>query len=539
MKKNISISVVIAALALFASGCSSDILDVESKTAVTSDYLYSSAEGLTKAVVALYDMDRSYIDGETNLFTPIYMDYCTDIQIYQGGVCASLGRLSGNTPSTQYFKTYWQYLYKIVGKSNEVIAAAQELGLDDPIVARSFGEASLFRGRAYFLLYERFERLYLNTVPTTVENAFDRTFRPASKTELFAQIKTDLDNAIEYLDWSAPAGTTGKPEYGRFTKAVAKHVRAQVAMWEDDWDTAIKQCEDIFTDGAAYNYLSASAIANFTGADLNTPENLYVYQFSNLPGGGNTTSGGVVQGHRLSLISTPRYDKMAGMTFSAENGGYGWGRAFPNTYLFSLYDQAKDKRYKELFKMKWYYNNEKTLPKGKKLGDEWDIVKSNYLNYQHPCSLKYFDQWTNSDLPSRTSSFKDVVVYRLAETYLMCSEAYFHRDGGASPKAVEYYNKTYVRAGNDPKTFITLDDLLDEYARECHFEGVRWPLLKRLGLLEERVKLHYGDTKREDPNLNSDYIQCRQNFVTNRDWRWPIPQDELDLMPGFGQNEGW
>ena len=44
---------------------------------------------------------------------------------------------------------------------------------------------------------------------------------------------------------------------------------------------------------------------------------------------------------------------------------------------------------------------------------------------------------------------------------------------------------------------LTQDILLDEYARELNFEGVRWPLLKRLGLLGERVKAHYGETKAE------------------------------------------
>ena len=57
----------------------------------------------------------------------------------------------------------------------------------------------------------------------------------------------------------------------------------------------------------------------------------------------------------------------------------------------------------------------------------------------------------------------------------MCAEAYYHRDGGSSAKAIEYFNETWERAGNDHFDGpLTIDDLLDEYARECHFEGVRW-----------------------------------------------------------------
>lgn len=123
----------------------------------------------------------------------------------------------------------------------------------------------------------------------------------------------------------------------------------------------------------------------------------------------------------------------------------------------------------------------------------------------------------------------------------MASEAYFHKEGGASAKAIEYYNETWERAGNEYFNGpLTLDILLDEYARELNFEGVRWPLLKRLGLLEERVKLHAGDKKVDDPLLNKDYIEARNNFKYFH-WYWPIPQSEIDQMgkENFPQNEGY
>lgn len=516
----------------------SDLLDVESKTAVTSSYLLSTPDGLSRAVVGLYVKDRSIVTGDASEFVVVSMDYSTDLMVFRGGTAAGLARLDTNTPSTDLFADFWARYYQIIGKANEIIAAAEKMDMENEEVLQAWAEAKVFRGRSYFELYKRFERLYLNTSPTAIDNIEGRTYSAASKEDLFAVIKSDLDDAIKLIPSTPDKGTTGNPQYGRWTKAAVKHIRAQVAMWEEDWDKAISECEDIFADP---NYgLLSSAIIAFQGADLNSREVLYAYQFSANTGGGNSVSGGVVSGHRLSLNVTPNYKKVSGLVNNLEYGGYGWGRVYPNTYLFSLYDQEKDKRYQELFRHKYYYNNAESLPSGKKLGDEIIPTKSNYIECLHPSSLKYFDRWTNADDPNRTSSFKDVILYRLSETYLMAAEAYFHRDGGGSPKAIEYYNKTWERAGNDhfggP---LTLDILVDEYARECHFEGVRWPLLKRLGLLYERVKLHAGDKKTEDPNLNADYIQARNNFRPDRDVRWPIPQDELDLMPGFGQNEGW
>lgn len=532
MKKIIFISMVLLSGVFFSC---TDMLMEESKTKITSNWLVSTPDGLDRMVIALYDKDRSLIrNGEGDLFASLMMDSSTDLMLYRSGSGAALARLSGLDASNSNFKTVWSHHYQIIGKANEVIWNAENrLDMEDPVVKKAWGEAKVFRARAYFELYKRFERLYLNTVPTTIGN-IDRVFKPSGKEAIFEVIKQDLDDAINVLDW------TDMP--GRFTKAVAKHIRAQVAMWEDDWTTAIEQCEDIFENP---NYgLMPNTIDCFNAADLNCRENLYVYQFSSNFGGGNSVGDdGEVSGHRMSLQVTPSYNKITGCTFSAEYGGYGWGRVYPNSYLLSLYDQEKDKRYSTLFRHKWYYNDPDNLPAGKNLGDEIvPATGSEYISSLHPMTMKYFDGYTNADNVERRSSFKDIVLYRLAETYLMAAEAYYHRDGGSSPKAIEYYNKTWERAGNDHFDGpVTIDDLLDEYARECHFEGVRWPLLKRLRLLE-RTKIYGGDTPADDPLLKdqTSLAQMRDNFQPKH-YCWPIPQSEIDFMgaENFPQNEGW
>lgn len=89
-----------------------------------------------------------------------------------------------------------------------------------------------------------------------------------------------------------------------------------------------------------------------------------------------------------------------------------------------------------------------------------------------------------ADNPDRTTGFKDLIVYRLAETYLMAAEAYMRRDGGMSTDALRCYNKTWERAGNDKFAGpLTQDILLDEYARELNFEGVRLLFVETFGTL--------------------------------------------------------
>ena len=538
MKKILYIAALAVSSAMLLSSCE-DFLNPESKTNITVDYLTNSPDGLNRAAIGLYALDREIAKGADNggsgnLYVVSMCDYTTDLMAFRAGTSTAIAKLENFMPNNSDVEAFWQQHYFIIGKANEVIAGAEALGIEDPdpLTRRAYGEAKFFRGRAYFELWKRFERLYLNTEPTTVSN-LERDFTPASKEDIFTVIRGDLDAAIEMLDWKAEGG-----DYGRITKATAKHVRAQVAMWDKDYDRAIEECEDIFEDGT-YSMEDKTGDV-FNGPDFRSKEVLWAYQFStNLGGGG---SGTPLMGHRAAIITTTRYQSNADCTFEAKNGGYGWGRVYPNTYLFSLYDQAKDNRYKDLFIHTFYYNDPKSAKFGQEIPKDLYGTSAGYMEKLHPMSKKHFDQWTNADQPDRTTSFRDLIVYRLAETYLMCAEAYFHRDGGSSPKAIEYYNETWERAGNDHEDGpLTLDMLLDEYARELHFEGVRWPLLKRLGILGERVRLHGGDLKSEDPYLDKDYAECRRNFVDGKHETWPIPQNQVDLMgaDGFPPSDPW
>lgn len=313
----------IIALGVVAVSCTTKDLEVESRTSITTSYLYSTPEGLSRAAVGLYPKDRAIANtGECEEYTVLMFDYCTDLMVFRAGSAAGMARLDTPNSSTDIFKSIWNRYYSIIGKANEIIYYAEQLGLDDKTVSRAYAEAKVFRARSYFLLYQRFERLYINTEPTTVDNIDGRVYRPASSEAILSLIKQDLEDAMPYLDWTVPEGSASA-QYGRMTKAVAKHIRAQVAMWESDWDSAIKNCEDLFSC-SDYGMMPTMADV-FNGADLRCKEILYAFQFSNQPGGGSSLSSGVAQGHRLSLITTCNYKKTLGY-FTLEYGGYGWGR---------------------------------------------------------------------------------------------------------------------------------------------------------------------------------------------------------------------
>ena len=532
---------VFTAFALILSSALSckDELFLESETSVTINYLNTSKEGLERAVAGLYVYERDNIvdnsDEKGIVFLPMVMDFNTDIFLFNAGNWAALGRLETLAPDSGVLEDYWKFWYAIIGRANEIIASAKNLGLDDKDVASCYAQACIFRARAYYALWTRFERIYLNTEPTTSSN-LEREYSPASKAEVFKLMKDDLDDAIKYLSYELPV-LNNKTMYGRYTKAVARHVRAQVAMWEEDWDEAIEQCEAVFTEGKAYNRLEARPEYVFAGEDLRSPEVLYSYQFSKKPGGGGVTQGTSLKGHPIAVYVTSRYSSEAGCVAAPEQGGFGYGRNLPNMHLLNMYG-PKDTRKDKFFINTFVYND----PAGAKYGQKITPVKSaTYITNLHPMSVKHADFWTNADDPERKTSFRDLIVYRLAETYLICAEAYLHK--GDNDNAVKYFNATYRRAGNPSFSgTLTLEDLLDECARELNFEGVRWPQLKRLGLLGTYCRQWSGETMGENPYLDKDYIHARNNFVIGKHETWPIPSNQILLMGGtdkYPQNEGW
>ena len=227
------IYLLLVVLAGFALQSCDGLLKLESQTSVTNNYLYTSKEGLQRAMAGLYVDERDRVVDDSDESTIIYLlqtfDFSTDILLFRAGNCGAVARLNTLNADSDVLEDFWKHHYALIGKANEIIASAIDLGLDDPAIKTAYGEACMVRGRSYFELWKRFERIYINTEPTTVDN-LERQYKPATRDEVLYRIKTDLDQAIASLSWSLPIND-GKTMYGRYTKAAANHVRAQVAVF--------------------------------------------------------------------------------------------------------------------------------------------------------------------------------------------------------------------------------------------------------------------------------------------------------------------
>jgi hypothetical protein len=264
------------------------------------------------------------------------------------------------------------------------------------------------------------------------------------------------------------------------------------------------------------------------GQNANHKEALFVYVRDeitggndNLPGGGPTWLSSFFNSRVYELSSNE-------MIRSVEYGGEALGWSFPNRYLRSLYEETKDLRFSTYYyPLKLVVNNPNSPNFGQPLAE--NRYEDDFRRY-HWSLKKYHD---TEKKPATNNSYKDIIFYRYAETLLLGAEAHWRLNGENStdPTALEYLNRIRARAGVAPFTTFSLDSYLEESARELAFENERWFLLKRVGLLVDRVNKYY--------EMGSNSSNVVKYPMAPHMVRMPIPQSQIDLMRTFPQNEGY
>lgn len=524
------ISAVLISLVLCTS-CEKDFLEDSLHSDTSVDFLYTTAEGLESAVVGLYSLNRNiYQDLSLNGCYPLILQAKSDLSVGITGEASLYSRLLwgaslGDFGTTSGINAHWVHFYRLVDRSNAIIKGAENLeDINEGQRNQILAEAKAMRAHAFFSLYRLFNNIYITTEPTTPENAFDVPQDKSSTDEIFNLLRSDLDFAIANLDYNPV-------EFGRWGQGAARHLRAKVAMWENDWAVAATQTDALINSG--HHQLVATDQV-FAG-DLNHSETLLTVNFMKETIGGGSE-------HIMNWNVVSAYSDAPGMLQSVENGGAGAGFMSLNQYVIDLLnedpnDMRKDNTY---YIFNYRYNDAAALPPGKELGDPLDLYENHptdqnefmlYYRRQNPGVLKFFDQNVE---PTDRNHFKNIMIYRLAETYLIGAEA--HMMLGNTAKALEYLNDVRERANTDPVATIDLQTILDERARELAFEGQRWFTLKRTGKLYDFLLDHMNND-----NMNESYPEGNPKVLL-RDYmkNWPIPQQQMDLLgPNYPQNEGY
>jgi hypothetical protein len=521
-----------------------EFLVEENPYEVTTDFLYKTQDGLQSAVNGLYSLERAQVDdNESSDFAVVMGDCGTDIDFMRAALnqCVARYRPDLSFPIQGAVSSWWKKEYRIIERTNNIITSGQTADIPVSEKEKILREAYIHRANSYFWLVRKFDNIWLNLEPTTIDNFENRTFSVGTQDEVYKVIISDLDSAIRYFndDWTA------RP--GQFGLGAALFLRMDVALWRQDYQTAATLSEKLISEGP-YSLIDPSLV--FTrDARNDTKEGIYVMQFDEFAVGGadvSTVNGGP-SGHRMALVFTADYKAVPGTAQVSEYGGYGWARVFPNEYLLSLYNQKYDKRWNEWWQHYYTYNNENYNFAGQtfKLGDTLEygqgstLTGTNYFKNASVGCKKYFD-WVK--IANTLRSFNNLYMYRFSEVYLMAAEANMRL--GNTDKALFYINQLRRNriSSSDPNQTLTMFDeetLIEEHARELAFEGRRWFFLKRLGLLVDRVRATGGTTMfRGVVATDPAWYSARSN-IKDFHVRWPIPQSEIDAMGGFPQNEGY
>lgn len=541
-----------------------NFLEEDNKSNITAENYFTSASGYETLVNAAYSTLRSAIGNAGGSRGCPYM-FCSGVDIYNRGeseliggtyenrdvYSAELNEYGSLDAQNQFVENFYKDFYYGVQVCNTAVLRAEEAeDLDDSRKQQLLSEVKVLRAYYYYHLVEQFGNvpLVIEEITSSVTH-FDRT----SEEQIYQFIINELEESLDYLPEVSE-------EFGRITKGAANHLLALVYLTRGYKSFAVS------SDFSKAATLADAVITSGTYSLQSTFEEVFDRE--------NETNSEII----LSI----QYDVGEGLEGSTQSRQFGWllndkesGFEFgdlsyplqyaqftPSQFLYRLFNTNIDSRYDATFNSEYYATADVPSLEIQK-GDlrvyfpkpDQPFTTQDSLDFmaQYPVaniitinnwlpdieslggSGKFPMIWKFHD-PNTTDvyvSTRDVILFRLAETYLIAAEAYFKQ--GENAIAAERINEIRTRAaitGSESDmeiqdTDVTIDFILDERAREMAGEYKRWYDLKRTGKLIERT-------------LEHNVLAKRINKLDAHNLVRPIPQTVIDRDLGeFPQNPGY
>ncbi|NEU70177.1 RagB/SusD family nutrient uptake outer membrane protein [Spirosoma agri] len=244
--KKLTISLAIACLALFNTGCEK-ILDEYPQSQVVPSY-FNSSSGVLGGIAGVYNDIRS--QWGTEGFT-IEMQVGTD-EFLRGASAGSSTSYDYNGLNGSNFGSAWGTAFQDINTLNGVLQYGQTVDLPDATRKQYLAQAKFLRGFWYFYLVQTWGDVPLNTTFITVPSqAASR--QPVA--QVYEQIIKDLTEAAADLPNTPTAPFLGKAA----TKPVAQLLLAKAYLtrgWLNntaaDFTQAASICADIIANKSSY-----------------------------------------------------------------------------------------------------------------------------------------------------------------------------------------------------------------------------------------------------------------------------------------------
>ena len=554
-------------VACLLQSCSS-FLDETPYNKITAGNFYTTAKEAEQGVNGLYSRMRDLYGSGYILYmceapTDIWKSAKSmDIEFQNWTIDATSGNVT----------KLWTNCYVTINQANAVLKALTSNDIPDLSEEKKLqyiSEAKFIRAHHYYGDVE------LKTEPT--EALVTEAYKTPA-VEIWNFIIDEMKYCIENLP-------DDQNVYGRITKEAVKHNLARVYLTVKRNDEDIKEAKRLAEEVIVSSHSLMSSHEELWNTDnMRNPEVLLPVLFTT-----NTELNG--EGQQLHVMFTASYSDHYPKVLERDlTYGRPWSRIRPTYYLQELYDETKDARWEDCYRTFWRVNKEEATdmvfsPYSKKEEEiVWRKGDSVMIIPKHPWTKEQvkavWPVWVwmpdemreelqdkvqsetnpNGEWPSNTKfqsgtmyttliklqdplrpsanemkGVRDIVVFRLGETYLLAAEACHLL--GDNKKAAEYMNVIRKRAaipGKEKEMEITADQInidfiLDERAREMAGEFCRWYDLKRTGKLYERMN---------NPDMNEIVAGKFQKYHVLR----PIPRDQLARISNpedFPQNEGY
>lgn len=536
MKKILLFSVAIGFL---FSSCE-DYLEEENLSNVTGEEFYMTEEGFESLINANYSQLREIYGDEPWLFS-------AGTDLFAEGRDAEppgLSRYTQLNASSEGVDHLYESGYEAIQVANMGLYYA-DITEQTPQLDNRIGELKYLRANAYFLLVQTYGGVGLVTeyISNPVLN-----FERDSAEEVYSFIISELEESLNLVEGGAYTG--------RVNKRAVRHLLAKVYLTrgyesfgsQADFETAASYA-DAAIAGQELN-LSFEEVW-WPGNEMNE-EVLFSVQYDE----SSVSTDPFELGHRQSSYFGPYH----GGSEVAGDAPYRTYTLLPTQFAIDLYSQD-DERWDATFMVEVfnrYYDyfevdDHSSLGVDHYYAPRWESSPADREAYEaaHPgVTYHPYGSYVPSENPNfdyetipvkkfddpsapfgEKTSTRDIILSRLAETYLIAAEAYLQ--AGDAATGLMRLNEVRERAGVEPATLaeFDIDFLLDERARELLGEYHRWFDLKRTGKLVERASAHH-------------FLIDENNFAgANGELKIlrPIPQAALDLNQNqdFQQNPAY
>ena len=530
--KNNFLKIFVAAVIIIAAqtSCNKDLNRTPTNT-LTAATAYSTPAGYKQVLAKVYgsyaltgssgpgSTDLGGIDPGTSDFLRLYwgaQELTTDEAaiIWNDPGLPEFHNLSWTSSNVLLTGLYNRCVYQIT-VANELIREAGEdklasrgiTGADADNIRHYRAEARFLRAFQYWVLID----LFANP-PFVTENdpVGLPTFKPRqiSRADLFTYVETELKSIDSSL---VPPRQN---EYGRADQAAAWALLARLYL---NAEVYLGQGKGRYTDAVTYadkvinsGYTLSPNYANLFLADNNVNNSEIIlpinYDGVNTQNWGGTTF----------IINAAINADMNPPSYGVPNGGWGGMRSTQNLpLLFGDYSGHTDKR-------AMFFGQTLQIKDPLVFTEGLAVTKFKNITSTGVTPPSANGVWCSTDFP----------LFRLGEMYLVYAEAVLRGGtGGSIATALQYVNTLRNRAygnGQGALTALTLNDVLDERARELYWEGFRRTDLIRYNLFTSSTYLWpfkggVAEGKGVDARFNI----------------FPIPSTDIIANTNLTQNPGY